>query len=96
MAVRRRRPAAKAGPAQTVRVHAIETLEAWQAALAKAEASRRVLVVQLYQVRGSGRAVVAGAVIGGLRASAASTHCRRRPEGITRFSRPDAGTQSLP
>ncbi|PRW39209.1 Lysoplasmalogenase TMEM86A [Chlorella sorokiniana] len=49
MAVRRRRPAPKAGPAPTVRVHAIETLEVWQAALAKAEASRRVLVVQLYQ-----------------------------------------------
>lgn len=80
MAVRRRRPAAKAGPAQTVRVHSIETLEAWQAALAKAEASSRVLVVQLYQVRGSGHAVVACAVFGGLRASAASTHCRSLPD----------------
>lgn len=50
MAVRRRRPAPKAGPAQTVRVHDISTLDGWRAALAKAEASRRVLVVQLYQV----------------------------------------------
>ena len=52
MAVRRRsRPAPKAGPAASVRVHDIKTLDAWRAALAKAQASRRLLVVQLYQVR---------------------------------------------
>ncbi|KAI7837796.1 hypothetical protein COHA_008424 [Chlorella ohadii] len=49
MPPRRRRPAPKAGPAPTARGHAIETLEAWRAALAKAAASRRVLVAQLDQ-----------------------------------------------
>lgn len=52
MAVRRprgSRTVAKAGP--TVRVHAIRTLEQWENAVAKAHASKRLLVVQFYQVR---------------------------------------------
>lgn len=51
MAVRRRsRQAPKAGPsASTQRVHAVDTLEQWDTLLAKAAASRRLVVVQFFQ-----------------------------------------------
>ena len=49
---RRRRPAAKAGPAPSTRVHAVHDLEQWATLAAKAEAAGRLLVVQFYQVMG--------------------------------------------
>lgn len=50
MAIRRRRPAAKAAQAPTSRVHAVSTAEQFWSMMDKAAAAKRLVVVQLYQV----------------------------------------------
>ena len=68
MAVRRRKPVAKAGPAPTARVHAVQSLEQWENMLAKAGSSNRLVVAQIFQVGGQ----AGGGWSGGRRAGAAS------------------------